>query len=211
MSLYDYMLFEMKKNNIRYYYRRNEVFIGDFSLLDATLIDDLYTNNTDNDMYAYKIHDFTLDYNSTLKNNLDRPNEQNIKFDKNKIENYTSINESDVKNDVSLNDLSFDIIKTNGKKLSFQQRTNTSYSNYELENVLLQNNVFKIVVPGNYSNNDIGNRINIVLKGNPTITDTSLEGDIFHSGEYVISNIQETYIGDKMIQRLTLNRYDFGE
>lgn len=210
MSLYDFYLYQFRKENIRFYYKRNNVFVEkiDFSSLETN--EDLYTNNTDNDSYAYKIHDFSVSYNNTIDANNIRPEEENIKFDINKIENTISTNLNDVKNNVSFNNISFDIIKTNGKKLSYQEITDISSSTYDLEELLLHNNTLQIVVPGNFLSNDIGRKVNVVLKGNPMITSTSLEGDTFHSGVYLITNIKEAYLGDKMIQRLTLSRYDFG-
>jgi hypothetical protein len=40
------------------------------------------------------------------------------------------------------------------------------------------------------------------------MTTQALEGDRFHSGTYFVSKMTDRYIGNKLIQKLVLNRID---
>jgi len=211
IDVLNFFISEFKKKGFRLYQTRYSVKLkkDDFNSFEEQ--EEFFSNNTDNDMYGWKIHDFSMKYNAILERNLSKPIEKNVKFDFNKKEDYTTQNLIDVYSTIELNETPMDTLQhTTGQKLTTQAEIDPIVHKFELEEIYGSNTILEIVVPGNFKINDIGKIVSVDLKGNPMIKQTSLEGDTFHSGKYLVTALSDRFVGDKLVQKLSLHRVDFG-
>jgi hypothetical protein len=222
-SIHEFFLYELKNNGYRFWQDRNSINIKNVTFKDLKYIqvenelniltNVLYSNNTDNGLYGFKIHDFKMNYNNILNSNIEQPVIQHQVFDiaKKSIDTTTK-NLSDVYTDMKLNNKDMSSLQhTTGARYDVDVGVYIGKQKLNVENIYFNNNKLEIVVPGNFKYNNVGMLVDVILKGNPTMQVQGIEGDTFHSGKYFVSKMSDRFIGDKLIQKLVLNRIDFQE
>lgn len=218
-SSYEFFTQQMRRVGYRWWQDRNTIHAKKIDINQmpvATAKEPIvYSNNTDNDKYGFKIHDFDITYNNILNMNMAYPISSNMKFDPtSRSMNSTTLNLDDVYPTMKLNDMAVDpseltLIHTTGQKVTTQEIMSTDQQKLEIEDVYMENSILNIVVPGNFKYNFPGQIVEVEFKGNPMIQKSSLEGDTFHSGKYFLKDVSDRYFGDKLIQKLKLVRADF--
>jgi hypothetical protein len=222
-SIYDFFSYEFKNNGLRFWQSRKSLNVKNITIADleyvqyedpdAGLTNARYSNNSDNDVYGFKIHDFKLKYNEIIKSNVEKPVilHQTYDITKKAIDSTTN-NLSDIYSGISLNDKDMSTLQhTTGARYEVDADVFIDKQKLELEDIFMRNNSLEIVVPGNFKYNAVGYLAEVNLKGNPLMQSQSIEGDVFHSGKYIITKITDRYVGDKLIQKMVLNRVDFQE
>jgi hypothetical protein len=214
-SVLDFFMYEFNNNGYRIWQDRNSISVKDVKFKDLDYIQSNgekvnYTNNTANPNYAFKIHDFTIKYNNILASNLSSPVAEHQFFDVNtKLVDDETKNLTDIYDDIKLNDKDYSELQhTTGAKFKVDVDVFLGKQRILLEDAYFHNNTLEIVVPGNFKYNNIGKLANVQFKGNAMMTTQALEGDRFHSGTYFVSKMTDRYIGNKLIQKLVLNRID---
>lgn len=221
-SILEFFLYEFEKQGIRFWQSRKNINVKyvNFSELesiqiknpDSNALEDIrYTNDTDNTLYGFKIHDFTVSYNQILSSNLELPAKTHYAYNPlTKSMDTTTTNLSDAYNSIKLNDMDMSgLQQTTGKRFDTDADVFLGEQQLNIENVYIKNNIVDIVVPGNFKYNIVGNLADVRLKGNLIMKSSNLEGDVFHSGKYVIVGVSDRYAGDKLVQKLSLRRLDF--
>lgn len=214
-SVFEYFSWLFMQDNIRIWQDRATLHIKEVkpaSLIpqnDANGNQIIYTNNTLNNEYIFKIHDFTEETNPTLLVNAINPISRVFRYNGEKKIIDTTINLNDMVSDLTLNTMDVSgLQRTVGEKYSTQSIFTTGQQAHDLFSVYMRNNQVHIVIPGSVKYSNIGYVANVQFKGNPMYPKTQLEGDRLSSGKYFISAVSDRYIGDKLIQKLTLNRID---
>ena len=167
----------------------------------------VYTNNTLNNEYLYKIHDYSEDKNNVLETNTLLPKRRTYQFNSSKNIQDTTNNVQDILTDLTLNDLSMKSQLTTGEQLT-EHINGLKLQKYDLFNVYLNNNNVRIAITGELNSSNICNVALLELKGNILAQDTIRDGDQLTSGRYFIAKVTDKIIGDKLIQKLTLIRLD---
>ena len=170
----------------------------------------IYTNNTSNNDYVFKIQDYTQEYNNVLKHNIEKPIVEHMAYDiSKKVIDRTSKNLEDVYEDIKLNDHDLTSLQhTNGMRYETDYGVLEEKQSLELFDVFVKNDKLEVVVSGNYKYNKIAHLVKVQLKMNPYMEKYVGEGDKFHSGTYFVYGIKDKYIGDKMLSKITLYRMD---
>ncbi len=212
-SFYDFICKELELQGYRWYQTRKRLHIKPKDSLLPNQLDTIEhkaTNKTSNNMYAFKIHDITIEYNNVLKLNKDRPNSTNFYFDfeKKTMEKHEQ-NLEEVKDDITLMDSDYNLVHTVGSKYVTQHRLDDNVMINSARETYLNNNIINIVIVGDYKYSNVNQLIDFSLKGNIMSIKGQVEGDIPSQGLYVVSAISDRIMGDKIIQRYTLNRLDF--
>lgn len=221
-SVYDFFSYEFRQHGLRFWQSRKSLNVKAVTIKDLEFVQHegpnglqnaKYSNHSDNDLYGFKIHDFKLSYNNIIDSNKVLPIVKHQYYDiTKKIIDTTTNNLTDVYADMTLNNKDMSKLQhTTGEKYVVDADIFINKQKIELEDVFIQNNSLTIVVPGNFKHNAVGYLAEVNLKGNVVIKAQSTEGDVFHSGKYLITSISDRYIGDKLVQKLTLNRIDFQE
>jgi hypothetical protein len=212
-SAYQFFTEDLQRYGVRFWQDRKKVHIKDIQLNTLPeMTDGDYSNNTDNDKYGFKIHDYKVQYNNTVALAAAAPISVNYTFDPaTKSMNTDTLNFEDIFDTIKLNDkpmAEMALQQTNGQKFDMSEHLSVEAQRIRLEDMFSENQSLEIVVPGNYKYNKVGQIVNVDLKGNPTINETSLEGDVLHSGKYYVKEMTDRYFGDKLIQKLKLTRVD---
>ena len=209
-NILEYFEYAFSLKGYRLYQGRNVMRLTNEDFGSKEKLSETYTDNTENDIYGFKIHDYSLTFNPINISNTVKPKDKILKFDYNKIEDYETDLLEDVYDSIKMNKKSMSSLQhTTGLKLRTQELLGKELHKYELEEAYLDNNTLEIVVPGNFKYNEIGKLVDVDFKGNPLLTDLSKKGNKFNSGVYFVSRVTDRFVGNKLIQRLTLNRIDF--
>lgn len=204
---------EFYKQGYRFYQDRYNVTLDNTKINKLKYLDNaniVYTNNVKDNEHPFLIKDYQITFNDVVSINENYPTIECLKYDiSSKSFNKTSLNYSDVYDDLKLNDMSVTLQHSTGKKLITQERLSTKEMYMNIERTFIKNVELVVVLPGNFKYNKLGRIVEVQLKGNPMIKQSSDEGDVFNSGKYVITAITDKFIGDKMLQKVTLNRVDF--
>lgn len=221
-SAYEFFSYEFRQNGLRFYQDRYTVNIKkvDFNALEFIQVDYArgtdhlkFSNNTENNEYGWKIHDWKLIYNDILTANLKRPIQEHQMYDitKKAIDNTTN-NLKEVYGTMQQSDKDFSTLQhTNGAKYVTDADIYIDKQKVQIEDLYNKNTTLEIVVPGNYKYNRVGMLVDVVLKGNPYMNDSALLGDKVHSGVYMVAKITDRYIGNKLLQKVVLNRIDLNK
>lgn len=228
-NVLDFFFNYFRRYNVRLWQDRKSIYINEVKPANLSVQTDkdkniiLYSNNTLNNEYMYKIHDFHQMGNPSGKTNETLPIGKTYRFSKDKKIVNTTINLNDILGDLLLNNKNETAPKiqnaptnaetstlqqTTGEKLGTQTADTLGGQIANLFDVYMQNNRMLAAVPGSFKYSNVGRIVKVELKGNPLYPDTALEGDKVSSGKYFISAVSDRIIGDKLIQRLTLNRID---
>jgi hypothetical protein len=215
-SVLDFLSYEFAQNGLNFWQDNTSINIKNINFSELEFIknidgeDAIYTNNTTNNNYAFKIQDYSHEYNNILDTNIKKPIIEHLSYDiEKKVIDRTTKNLEDVYDDIKLNDKELrDLQHTTGMQYVTDINVFENKQMLELKNTFVKNNMSTIVVPGNYKFNKIGKLINVQLKANPYMDKYVSEGDTFHSGVYFIYGIKDRYIGDKLVQQLKIYRMD---
>lgn len=213
-SILEFFYNRLKKENIRIWQDIDNFYIKEFSLSELSVKqldnkDILYSNRTLNNSYVFKIHDYEeLNYQN-YESNLTEPNETIYNYSGSKAIEKINKKLSDNFSSIKLNTLDNSMIQsTDYEKLNSRTNYNQKENMFDLFNSYITNNQLKIVVPGSLEFNNVGFIVDIELKGNPIYSNTSHENDVYSSGKYFVSGVSNRIVGNKFLQRLTLNRLD---
>lgn len=218
VSALDFFSDEFKRLGLRFWQSRKTLHIKNVVIKDLDHVqvngeNAKFSNNTDNDKYGFKIHDFRMKIGNLLSANLVKPIVQHQAFNINtKTIDTTTNNLEDVYSDMTLNNLDMSGVQhTSGQRYDVDAGVFSGKQKLELEDTYLGYNILEVVVPGNVGFTDVCKKAEVVLKGNPLVNTSAIEGDVVFGGDYFISKVSDRYIGDKMIQKLVLNRIDSRE
>lgn len=215
VSVLDFFNRVFRNEGYRLYQERNKIILKEVNFnelpeaeVDGNILD--FSNNTSNNYYGFKIHDFKVGSQDTITMNAVRPVIKHFAYDINsKTMNTETENLETIYESLKLNNADFkNIQQTIGEKYSTDFDSVLGKQKMDIEDVFLKNNNLEIVVPGNFKYNKLGYIVNVTLKGNIFIVRNSSEGDVINSGRYFISSISDKIVGDKMIQKIILNRVD---
>lgn len=219
----------LRKYNIRLWQDRKNIYINEVKPADLSIMENtnknviIYTNDTLDQEYMFKIHDFHQYMSPSGQLNALKPFETIYRFTKDKTIVNETINLSDVLGEMQLNNKDPNASKiknapppviqqstqsTTGSKLGVSAADTIGGQKANLFDIYMQTNKLLIAVPGSFRYSQPGKLIKVALKGNPLYNDSALEGDRVSSGLYFVSHVTDRMIGDKLIQRLVLNRID---
>ena len=215
-SVLEFLMYEFKQNGLKFWQDKSTLNIKKINYQTLEYVKDIngnnaiYTNNTANNDYVFKIQDYSHEYNNILKSNINKPVIEHLAFDQTKkVIDRTTTNLVDIYDDLKLNDKDLsDLQHTTGKRYETDVAILKDKQVLELQDEFTRNNKLEIVVSGNYKYNVIGKLANIQLKANPYMEKYVGEGDKFHSGTYFIHSIKDRYFGDKILSKITLYRMD---
>lgn len=214
-TIYDFFVYQLRKDNIRIYQDRTTLHIKEVK--PAKLIpakdpksgDDLvFTNNIPNNDYLFKIHDFMDFKNPAGKLNQLSPIIKVFSSVDTGVDT-TTILLDDVFADLKLNDLEITGIQvTDGEKHVTAPDASPGAQKADLFDAFMKNQQMFIAVPGTLRYGNVGSIVSLDMKGGIAGQDTNLEGDVLTSGKYLVLGVSDRLIGDKFIQRLYLGRLD---
>ena len=164
-----------------------------------------YTNlQTNVDGYFY-IHDYEKDFG---QNDKKIPKQCITRLDNKKM-TKVPIDLNDFFKDLMLNgDTSFkELQDTEGEKIITQDVTE-DYVKYFLFNKYMQTNQLTIYVKGTLKYPQLGKICRVKLDDKSPYPDNQLKGDVTANGKYLITDLTNSFIGDKFIQRIQLSRFD---
>ena len=164
-----------------------------------------YTNlQTNVDGYFY-IHDYEKDFG---QNDKKIPKQCITRLDNKKM-TKVPIDLNDFFKDLKLNgDASFkELQDTEGEKIITQDVTE-DYVKYFLFNKYIQTNQLTIYVKGTLKYPQLGKICRVKLDDKSPYPDNQLKGDVTANGKYLITDVTNSFIGDKFIQRIQLSRFD---
>ena len=164
-----------------------------------------YTNlQTNVDGYFY-IHDYEKDFG---QNDKKIPKQCITRLDNKKM-TKVPIDLNDFFKDLMLNgDTSFkELQDTEGEKIITQDVTE-DYVKYFLFNKYMQTNQLTIYVKGTLKYPQLGKICRVKLDDKSPYPDNQLKGDVTANGKYLITDVTNSFIGDKFIQRIQLSRFD---
>jgi hypothetical protein len=217
-SVLNYFQYLFKQENIRMWQDRNsfnikEIIPSSLSVLNDPNGDPIeYSNSVLNNTYMFKIHD-TNETNNNINNTyINKPIEIISGFGNDKKIINETINLKDVYDDMKLNLVEMSgIQQTKGEKFStFSTSSNSNQGNqkFDIFDNYITNNELEIAVAGSLKYSNIGNIVNVTLKGNPLYSDANSLNDETSSGKYFVTVVIDKIIGDKFIQKMILNRVD---
>lgn len=215
-NVLDFMMYMLRKDNIRLYQDRNTIYIQEVKpssfvnvVNDVTGEDLVFSNDVADNTYLFKIHEF-----KDIKNNTGRVNEiapvikVNSKVSPKNISTVT-ISLTEFFNDLQLNDMDLGTIQlTTGEKLETAEELAVGWQKARLFDTFMLNQQMYIAIKGTYKYSNIGTVVKTKMKGSVASNDTNLEGDRLTSGNYFVFGVSDRYLGDKLIQRLHLGRLD---
>lgn len=217
-SAFEFFYNILRNNSLRMYQTRYgfEIKNVDFSKLSVSKIDNddiIFTNNTSNNEYVFKIHDFALSYNNIFDANRKKPKTKLLAYS---FENKNIIDISSNLNDnysiITLNNKDMSgLQQTDGEKMKINSVVNSNGEKLDTQDIYMNNNTLEIAVVGNFKYTELGTIVKVIIRGNPTMEKTSLESDIVHSGNYFINEINDRFIGNRILQKIQLVRADFQE
>jgi hypothetical protein len=213
-SILDYFTYLFHIYGYRMWQDNHKLYVGridfTYNLNILKLEDDkeiTFTNDVTNFDYQFAIYDYRILYNQFLQLNMQKPQELNFKFENGKTINPSTINFSDMYESLSSGKQNLDnSIITIGEKYTRQPMLDIYNQKLNVENIFLKNNQLEIVVQGAFKYNYVGGWVNVELKGNITDIDSTLDGDLYHSGYYLIYGLQEKIVTDKHITKIKLIR-----
>lgn len=214
ISVLEYFTEIFNSENIRIWLDRNQLHIKELIPSELTPLTYqnskvVYTNNTLNNDYVFKIHEYKMDKFMVQNLNQNRPIQRNFRYEFNKEIIDDTKNLKDVFADLKLNDLDVsDLQQTIGEQYNSQVAYATKLHEFSLAETYLNNNIISIVIPGNFENTNVGSVVEIDLRGNIGFEESQLNGDVVNNGKYIITNTQDLLAGSKYTSKLTLKRLD---
>jgi len=214
VSLLEFFHERLAQDNIILYQDRYNIHAKKLDLNALSLKQDnsgkdiLYSNNASNGQYLYLIHDFSNNKNKIGDVLSEYPTSKIFRFTTDKIILDVTKNTADVIDSLSLNGNKPTFPKTTGHKYNTQVITGTLPQEYDLFETLTHNNFLEITIPGDVKNANVGNLVDIELKGNISNHDSLLKGNMSSSGKYLVAKVSDRVICDKLIHKLTLIRVD---
>lgn len=215
-NILEFLTYALRKDNIRLYQDRTTIYIkevkpAEYSTVinDETGTDLVFSNDVQDNLYLFKIHDFM-----DLKNNTEKVNKLSpvIKVNSStspKGQSTVTISLTDFFKDLQLNDMELGSIQfTTGEKLETSEELAVGWQKAKLFETFMLNQQMFIAVKGTYKYSNIGTIISTKMKGSVASNEGTLEGDRLTSGNYFVFGVSDRYLGDKMIQRLHLGRLD---
>jgi len=211
-SVLDFFIYLFKQENIRFYQSRNAIHIKEIipsalSLaLDSTGAIVEYSNNTTNNNYMYKIHDFQQSTNG-LSTAAEYPVTETFRFNGDKIISSSTLNLQDVASDFAINKpITFsDFQSSTGIKFNKQEIFLTKNQRHDLFNKYMQYQEISIVTPGDFKC-QLLSLVKASFKGNAIFKESATKGDVASSGNFVIVQIDECVLIDKFVQKIVLQR-----
>lgn len=207
ISNLQFFLNELKKYGYVFYQTRDGLFVKSQEDIDVGNLEEIgvYTNQTDNQLYMNIIHNIEI-----LNANRDMliPKVRSIAYDK----DSKSINryEFNDKSRYALNTNIADIQPTDGFKDIYQQDLNFGNHDRMVRESFLKQYTANIVVNG-YNRNNVYQIYDLRLRGNFANVDSENIGNFEASGKYVSTKIIDKLVGDKMLQKIYLERADTTE
>jgi hypothetical protein len=215
-NILEFLTYALRKDNIRLYQDRTTIYIKEVKpaeyptvINDETGTDLVFSNDVQDNLYLFKIHDFM-----DLKNNTEKVNKLSpvIKVNSStspKGQSTVTISLTDFFKDLQLNDMELGSIQfTTGEKLETSEELAVGWQKAKLFETFMLNQQMFIAVKGTYKYSNIGTIISTKMKGSVASNEGTLEGDRLTSGNYFVFGVSDRYLGDKMIQRLHLGRLD---
>lgn len=203
-SMYTNIVSKLAKFNLRICQSRQNIFIKEIIPSELSTYEYVFTDNTINSEYMYKIHDKQFAHNPV--GNL--PDYELYKIEMKNVNSKTS-SIDELKPQLNLNTNVKSTRLSNGAKSQGATATlSDGEKRMELFDKYMYQNTVLIVVPGTIEAGVIDSVINVNLKGTVGLTDIGLEGDTAASGKYYICSVSDKFIGSKFIQRLQISRLD---
>lgn len=215
-NVLDFMVYMLRKDNIRIYQDRNSIHIKEVkpSSIDSVVNEEtgndlVFSNDVPDNMYLFKIHDFQdLKNDTSTVNKLSPVIKVNSSTSAKGISTVT-ISLPDFFKDLQLNDMELGNIQlTSGEKLETSEELAVGWQKAKLFDTFMLNQQMFIAVKGTFKYSNIGTVITTKMKGAISAADTNLEGDRLTSGKYFVLGVSDRFLGDKLIQRLYLGRLD---
>jgi len=214
-SVLDFFLYQLSKENIRMWQDKKNIHIKEVKPSTLPIAkgpngDLIFKNNTLNNEYIAKIHEIQMTINASGHLNLVKPIDEIYKFSTDKTIVSETINIKDYASELKLNNFDSSSLQiTNGTRFNTNELITDGFQKYQLFNSYMLNNETSIVTAGSLKYSNVGTIVKVELKGNPLFEESTLKGDEFSSGKYFVSSVVDKIIGDKLMQKYTLNRIDF--
>lgn len=215
-NVLDFMVYMLRKDNIRIYQDRNSIHIKEVKPSSIASVqneetgnDLVFSNDVPDNMYLFKIHDFQDLKNDTSSVNKLSPIIKVNSSTSSKGISTVTISLPDFFKDLQLNDMELGNIQlTSGEKLETSEELAVGWQKAKLFDTFMLNQQMFIAVKGTFKYSNVGTIITTKMKGAISAADTNLEGDRLTSGKYLVLGVSDRFLGDKLIQRLYLGRLD---
>lgn len=215
-NVLDFMVYMLRKDNIRIYQDRNSIHIKEVKPSSINSVqneetgnDLVFSNDVPDNMYLFKIHDFQDLKNDTSSVNKLSPIIKVNSSTSSKGISTVTISLPDFFKDLQLNDMELGNIQlTSGEKLETSEELAVGWQKAKLFDTFMLNQQMFIAVKGTFKYSNVGTIITTKMKGAISAADTNLEGDRLTSGKYLVLGVSDRFLGDKLIQRLYLGRLD---
>lgn len=218
INILDFFFKECQKYNVRFWQDHRKFYCKQFNLNDLQIgykqikndknqyIPIVYTNDNLNydciyHIHEYKIKSFADKTRAIEQKKIARMVGKNIYLDNVDLSDFCKslvMNGNDTFKQVQPTSRSFDTDINN----------TVEKQKYDLFNNYIQSNKIQIFVEGNINELNIGKKYLLKFKDESQFSEHQGMGDITLSGYYLSSEITHKLIGDKLIDRVTMVRFD---
>lgn len=181
---------------------RIQIYTQDDVIFSNLPEDDVFTEVEKNQNYKNRIHEVRI---KELIRDKQFPKFETFDYD-NRISDFHKNDDNSI-NDYSLNAIKNSVIDTRGLMPVYERITSHKE---RLRRQQLKSYGLDIVVSG-YCYREVNVIQDVILQGNKQAQFSRDQGDTVNSGKYLISAIQDRYIGGSLLQKLYLRRPDSGE
>jgi len=213
ISILEFFESKFKQDNIRIWQDRNGLNVKELSLVQqplnipTTANPVLYTNNITNNLYKYKIHEYSEYRNRTVLTNSNYPLSRTYRYVTDKLILSKTLNLVDEISNLKLNTEDMSAIQLNSiPRFDTQSTIGTKIQQFELFDTFMHNNSISCVVSGDIKTSNVGNIANTEFLGNILYSDDNV--DTNSCGQYLIWGVTDRLVGDKLMQKLDLVRLD---
>lgn len=208
MSLLDFFIKYGRYQNIRMYQTYDKFFFWEFALENAWEYDNKYSDDTKNQFYAFKIHDYQIKNSSKLSTTLQLPQTVYYRFSGKSIDVET-YNLSDYVSSLVMNNSNFNVEfqDTTGMQADVGY-TPIGAQKYDLFNKYMCNNQLVCAMKGNFAYTFPGVKAEVEICPKSYSSVNQYAGDPVLNGYYLVTDVIYKFIRGYFIMKVTFSRFD---
>lgn len=215
MNFLDFIESELNKEGFVIYQDKKSInLVSAKDIVHSKLdkVEHVYKQVDSNILYGFKIIGYSMNYNS-LKVTNKLPIKQTLVYNpKTKSMDKYEQNLSTIYRDIKVTGEEDASQLTNGEFRETQEYGTSDNLFLETLRTYEKSSKLEVAVPGNVKFNKTYYIMDVLLSGNQFATNSQASGDLRLSGEYVCTGIIDKIVpGEKFIQKLKLNRVDYGK
>lgn len=214
--LLDFFMYECRLNNTLFWSDIKGVHIKQFNVQQAqtqinkeTNQEIEYTDNTMNNNYLFKIHEYRKTGNSKENTVLQRPSQISYRISGKDVTNIT-YNLDNLYQSLLLNNTTYDpgqLQDTNGYQMTIDYNP-IGAQQYDIFKTYICANQLICCLKGNFGYTFIGDKAKVKIAARTPFAKEQYKGDIQASGYYLITEILYKFVNGRFLMRPTFSRFD---